>query len=273
MSAVKTSRPFQERFLDGYNRTQLNRAVQSVKPSQFSSLPKRCVTMALGLSLALTAVAVSLDRETSPPATRRTVPHLATGLQAAEQIAMHTSDRIRADYFLKHVPFGAIIYNAAKKHNVSPELVAAVARAESAFHPGARSNRGAIGVMQLVPRTGRWLGATDLTDPIQNIVAGAKYLRYLSDRFGGNEDHVIAAYNAGEGNVRRFDGVPPFNETRDYVERVHRFQRDLRARMSGQVTDARISEPRLPPYRERLTRPKIDIHWTTAEERRLRRAS
>src|SRR5205085_1147915 len=83
------------------------------------------------------------------------------------------------------------IYNEAKKNNVSPLLVAAVARAESSFHPTARSHRGAVGVMQLVPRTGRWLGATDLTDPTQNIVAGAKYLAYLSDSLGGNEDHLL----------------------------------------------------------------------------------
>jgi soluble lytic murein transglycosylase-like protein len=239
--------------------------------------------MALGVSLALGGIAVPLNRKAPPPATRRPAPHLATGLQTAEEIAVQlkvrvgsgvaaVSDEIRADFFLKQVPFGSIIYNAAKKNNVSPELVAAVARAESAFHPSARSNRGAVGVMQLVPRTGRWLGATDLTDPMQNIVAGAKYLRYLSDRFGGNEEHVIAAHNAGEGNVRRFDGVPPFNETRDYVERVHRFQRDLRAQMTGQVADASS-------YRERFetrparSRPKIDSHWTTPEERRVRRAS
>ena len=272
-NAVKTSRPFQERFLDGYNRSQLNRAVQNVKPSRFSSLPRNSLTMALGLSLALSGIAISLDRQTSPTANVRPVRHLATGLQTAQEIARHTSDRVRADFFGKHVPFGSVIYNAARKHNVSPELVAAVARAESAFHPAARSHRGAVGVMQLVPRTGRWLGVTDLTDPIQNIVAGTKYLRYLTDRFGGNEDHVIAAYNAGEGNVRRFDGVPPFNETRDYVERVHRFQRDLRAQMTGQVAEAGIGESRRTPYRERLTRPKIDIHWTTAAERRSRRAS
>lgn len=222
MQAIKTSRPFQERFLDGYSRKPL---------------------LALGISLAL-SIAVPLDRDAQPAATGRAVRHLATGLQAAVQLGIRgdtaASDHIRADFFLKHVPFGSVIYNAAKKHHVSPELVAAVARAESAFHPEARSHRGAVGVMQLVPRTGRWLGVTDLSDPIQNIVAGARYLRYLSDRFGGNEDHVIAAYNAGEGNVRRFDGVPPFNETRDYVERVHRFQRDLRARMTGRVSDFEI---------------------------------
>jgi len=187
------------------------------------------------------------------------------------------SDQIKADFFLKQVPFGSIIFNEAKKNNVSPELVAAVARAESSFHPTARSHRGAIGVMQLIPRTGRWLGATDLTDPTQNIVAGAKYLAYLSDRFGGNEDHVIAAYNAGEGTVRRFDGVPPFRETRDYVKRVHRFQRDLRAGMEGQVSDLGIGWSGPASYRQRLdamperSRSKIDIHWTTPEERRAQK--
>jgi hypothetical protein len=273
MNAPRTSRPFQERFLSGYYR----------KPLQLSSLPKKCATMALGVSLALGGISGPLSRKATPPAARRPAPHLAAGLQTAEEITVllkvsvgsgveAVSDEIKADFFLKQVPFGSIIYNAAKKNNISPELVAAVARAESAFHPSARSNRGAVGVMQLVPRTGRWLGATDLTDPMQNIVAGAKYLRYLSDRFGGNEDHVIAAYNAGEGNVRRFDGVPPFNETRDYVERVHRFQRDLRTQMTVQVADASS-------YRERFetmparSRPKIDIHWTTPEERRVRRAS
>jgi hypothetical protein len=254
VNAVKTSRPFQERFLDGCSR----------KPF-----------LALGISFAL-SIAVPLNRIGERPSTDGPIRHLATGLQAAVQTAIsgetQASDHIRADFFLKHVPFGSVIYDAARKHHVSPELVAAVAHAESAFHPGARSHSGAVGIMQLVPRTGRWLGVTDLADPIQNIVAGAKYLRYLSDRFGGNEDHVIAAYNAGEGNVRRFDGVPPFNETRDYVERVHRFQRDLRAQMTGQVADASS-------YRERFaamparSRTKIDIHWTTPEERRLRRAS
>ena len=282
MPEVRTSRPFQERFLDGYNRSQLRRDVQKVRPVA-GSLPKKCATMALGLSLALGGLAVSLNHEAQPAAPGRKAPHLARGLQTAVEIAGElklqvddtvaaASDQIRADFYLKQVPFGSIIYNAAKKNHISPELVAAVARAESAFHPAARSPRGAVGVMQLVPRTGRWLGAKDLTDPTQNIVAGAKYLRYLSDRFGGNEDHVIAAYNAGEGNVRRFDGVPPFNETRDYVARVHRFQRDLRAQMTGQVAEATPFIERVDTMPQR-SRQKIDIHWTTPNERRLRRAS
>jgi len=278
MHDARTSRPFQERFLDGYHRSQLRRDVENVKPLQLGSLRNKYATMALGLSLAVGGITAPLNICQALDA-----PQLAWGLRTAEESAAQrtavtaTSDQKRADFFLKHVPFGRIIYNEAKKNNVSPELVAAVARAESSFHPGARSQRGAIGLMQLIPRTGRWLGATDLTDPRQNIVAGAKYLGYLSDRFGRNEDHVIAAYNAGEGNVRRFGGVPPFSETRDYIQRIHRFQRDLRARMEGQVTDAGIGWSGQAFYLHRLdamperSRPKIDIHWTTPEERRAQK--
>ncbi len=291
MHDPRTSRPFQERFLDGYNRWQLRRDVENVKPLQFGSLRKKYATMALGFSLALGGFAVPLNLYQSIDGDGRRntpAPQLTRDLQTAEVIGVQlksrvdrgfaaVSEQIRAHFFLKQVPFGSIIYNEAKKNNVSPELVAAVARAESSFHPTARSQRGAVGLMQLIPRTGRWLGATDLTDPTQNIVAGAKYLGYLSDRFGGNEDHVIAAYNAGEGNVRRFGGVPPFSETRDYIQRVHRFQRDLRARMEGQVSDLGIGWSGPASYRQRLDamperpRPKIDIHWTTPEERRAQK--
>jgi soluble lytic murein transglycosylase-like protein len=136
------------------------------------------------------------------------------------------------------VPFGSIIYQEAKKNNLRPELVAAVVQAESKFRPAARSGSGAIGLMQLVPRTGRWMGARDLTNPAQNISAGAKYLRYLHDRFNGNETKVIAAYNAGEGNVLRFNGVPPFHETRAYVTKVRSFEEDFHSRISNRVADA-----------------------------------
>ena len=259
MNTPKTSRPFEERFLDGYNRAQLRRDVQKVRP---------IATVALGVSLALGGLALPLNQHQAVDNARvldTPAPKIVIAVQVETGVA--------AAFFVKHVPFGSIIYSEAKRNNLSPFLLAAVARAESAFHPTARSQRGAIGVMQLIPRTGRWLGATDLTDPTQNIVAGAKYLAYLTDRFGGREDHVIAAYNAGEGNVRRFDGVPPFKETRDYVDRVHRYQRDLQARMEGRVSD--LGTGFLPAsYRQRLpetSSPKIDIHWTTAEERRMQK--
>jgi soluble lytic murein transglycosylase-like protein len=82
------------------------------------------------------------------------------------------------------------------------------------------------------------MGARDLHNPAQNISAGAKYLKYLHDRFNGNETAVIAAYNAGEGNVKRFNGVPPFRETRRYVQRVRNFENEFQNRVQNRVDEA-----------------------------------
>ncbi len=127
---------------------------------------------------------------------------------------------IRRDFFQNAVPFGDIIHEKAQKYDVDPALVAAVMETESRFRTNARSQVGARGLMQLMPRTGRWMGANNLYDPEQNVEAGTKYLKYLSQRFDGNLNKTIAAYNAGEGNVKRYNGVPPFRETRQYVKKV-----------------------------------------------------
>jgi hypothetical protein len=127
---------------------------------------------------------------------------------------------IRREFFTNAVPFGDIIHAKAQKYDVDPSLLAAVVETESAFRSHARSQVGARGLMQLMPRTGRWLGARNLYNAEQNVDAGAKYLKYLNGRFDGNLTKTIAAYNAGEGNVRRYNGVPPFRETRSYVKRV-----------------------------------------------------
>jgi len=127
---------------------------------------------------------------------------------------------IRREFFSNAVPFGDLIHEKAEKYDVDPALVAAVVETESRFRSGARSQVGARGLMQLMPRTGRWLGASNLYDPEQNVEAGTKYLSYLTQRFDGNLKKTIAAYNAGEGNVRRYKGVPPFRETRSYVKSV-----------------------------------------------------
>jgi soluble lytic murein transglycosylase-like protein len=161
--------------------------------------------------------------------------------EAPKKLAVVT-DSVREEFFNKEVPFGSIIYQEAKKNNIRPELIAAVVQAESKFKPTARSGAGAVGLMQLVPKTGRWMGARDLTNPSQNISAGAKYLKYLHERFNGNETKVIAAYNAGEGNVKRFNGVPPFNETRKYVNKVQNFERDFHNRVESRVTDLATSD-------------------------------
>ena len=127
---------------------------------------------------------------------------------------------IRKEFFANAVPFGDIIHAKAQKYDVDPALVAAVVETESRFQSHARSGVGARGLMQLMPRTGRWMGARNLYNAEQNVDAGAKYLRYLNQRFDGNLTKTLAAYNAGEGNVRRYNGVPPFRETRSYVKRV-----------------------------------------------------
>jgi soluble lytic murein transglycosylase-like protein len=129
---------------------------------------------------------------------------------------------IRAEFFAETMPYGQLIHEKSQKYGVDPALVAAVIEQESRFKPRARSQVGARGLMQLMPRTGRWMGAQNLYDPEQNIDAGVRYIKYLNARFNGDLKKTIAAYNAGEGNVKRYQGVPPFRETRQYVKRVMR---------------------------------------------------
>src|ERR1051325_4095808 len=291
----KTPRPFQQRFLDGYDRHELRQEVQKVKPRRLSGLRKKYASWALGGALAIGGMGIPLkvgkmlqDTQTTTAAAQRppaadnapepekaTTIQIASDLNAAQQISSQVTsgvanaaqdvaetvtptsvaqdvaktvaeapqklgvmtEQVKEAFFKDQVPFGSIIYGEAKKNNSPPELAAAAAHTESNVVPAARSGAGAVGLMQLVPRTGRWLGARNLTDPAQNIMAGAKYLRYLSDRFGGNMTKAIAAYNAGEGNVRRFGGVPPFRETRNYVNRVQDFQRDLGAQLDNHIAE------------------------------------
>lgn len=130
------------------------------------------------------------------------------------------NDSIRREFFAEEIPYGELIYEKAKKYDVDPALVAAVIEQESRFKPRAKSHVGARGLMQLMPRTGRWMGARNLYDPEQNVDAGVKYIKYLNKRFKGDLKKTIAAYNGGEGNVMRYRGVPPFRETRQYVKKV-----------------------------------------------------
>jgi soluble lytic murein transglycosylase-like protein len=134
-----------------------------------------------------------------------------------------TLDGFKRDYYRRYVPYGEIIFREAEKNNLSPELVAAMVHTESDFRPLLVSNKSAQGLKQIVPGTARLLGISNPFDPQQNIAAGTRYYRYLLDRFD-NEAIALAAYNAGEGNVERFGGIPPFQETRDYVAKVNRRQ-------------------------------------------------
>lgn len=121
-------------------------------------------------------------------------------------------------------PWSRQIFETARRHYVNPAVVAAVVRAESAFDPRAVSRKGARGLMQLMPATARrfGVGPEDIFDPARNLDAGVRYLRWLLDRFDGALHLALAAYNAGEGTVDRYGGVPPYRETRSYIRRIYR---------------------------------------------------
>jgi soluble lytic murein transglycosylase-like protein len=127
-----------------------------------------------------------------------------------------------SSYGVPKTPFGKQIYKVASRFALNPLLIAAVVEAESDFNPRAISRKGARGLMQVLPATARRFGyrRRDLLNPGKNLEAGARYLRWLFDRFGDDALRVLAAYNAGEGSVDRFGGLPPFAETRDYVQRI-----------------------------------------------------
>jgi hypothetical protein len=109
---------------------------------------------------------------------------------------------------------------AAERHGIDPALVRAIVHAESAFDPNALSNKGAQGLMQLMPATAERFGVSDAFTPAQNIDGGTRYLAWLLKRFDGDPRLAAAGYNAGEGSVDRYGGVPPFEETQRFVERV-----------------------------------------------------
>ena len=117
------------------------------------------------------------------------------------------------------------------KYNVNASLIKAVVAKESCFNPKAKSHVGAIGLMQLMPATARWLEVKQPENPIQNLSGGVRYLAQLRKRFGGDE-LALAAYNAGPANVERYHGIPPFDETENYVDDVMHFYRGYAATTS-----------------------------------------
>jgi len=120
------------------------------------------------------------------------------------------------------------VARAAKRHNLHPALLFAVMKAESSFNPVVVSKAGAVGLMQLVPETAMRHGVRNLYDTNENVAGGARHLRYLLDRFHGNTRLALAAYNAGERKVDRYRKIPPYKETRDYVQKVLGYYRDYR---------------------------------------------
>jgi hypothetical protein len=114
------------------------------------------------------------------------------------------------------------ISQAGEKHHIDPDFITSVVRAESGFHPRAVSPKGARGLMQLMPQTATGLGVKDSFDTNENVQAGTQYLRQLLEKFDYDAVKALAAYNAGPDRVTRYHGVPPYSETRNYVNRIVR---------------------------------------------------
>jgi len=138
------------------------------------------------------------------------------------QLAAHQDPQLfRAD----PTTYDRLIRRVASQYAVDFALVKAVMHVESGFNPYAKSHKGALGLMQLMPTTAQRYGIHDVYDPVNNIVAGVRHLKYLLEMFNHKYKLALAAYNAGENAVTRYRGIPPYRETQDYVRKVMRYQK------------------------------------------------
>ena len=137
------------------------------------------------------------------------------------QIYSNTANSVQTttDYTSKS-KIKELISRVSQKHGVDEKLVNALVKKESGFNPQAKSKVGAMGLMQLMPATAKGLGVTNPMDPEQNVEGGVKYLKSMLDKYNGNIILALAAYNAGPGAVDKYDGVPPYKETQNYVKSI-----------------------------------------------------
>jgi soluble lytic murein transglycosylase-like protein len=134
--------------------------------------------------------------------------------------------------------YSAIIKQAGQRHGVEAALIKAIIMAESSYNPRAVSNRGAAGLMQLMPTTALSMGIKDRFDPVHNIDGGVRYFKKMLVRFDGDTRLALAAYNAGARKVRRYNGIPPFKTTRTYIDKVFQYYeryKDLENDASNEV--------------------------------------
>jgi len=185
-------------------------------------------------NLLLTSLAIALPHQPhlAPSNPRTTAPsHLRTVALShliTVQPLLRADVTTSIDSFVAVPPFKAyedVIQEAAVVHDVDPRLIRSVMQMESAFNPFAVSRAGALGLMQLMPELATELDVADPFDPRENIMAGTQYLRRLLDQYNGNITLTLASYNAGATNVARYGGVPPFEETQNYVVGVRNLLR------------------------------------------------
>ena len=176
------------------------------------------------MTIPLTRIDRIVDDEVAPPAVVAEVKKIIEEEGGIFPKRSWRYDAKRGPIFRSK--YDTVIVEAAKKFDVDAALVSAVIKAESDFNPREYSNKGAQGLMQLMPGTAVRFGVSNAWDPVANIYGGVRYLRWLLETFDGNADYAVAAYNAGEGNVWKYNGVPPFRETINYVNRIARHIRE-----------------------------------------------
>ena len=193
-------------------------------------------------------------------------PPGARGRASVRSYAVPRSEVVRATRYAAADRAGAyddLILEHAQRNGVRADLVRAVVQVESAFNPYARSPKGALGLMQLMPATIQQFGVNNPFNPKENVRAGVAYLRQLLDRYQNNEELALAAYNAGPGAVDKHgQTVPPYAETRNYVKQV--------GLLTGQATGHRSRRPHLQGHRRRRWPPSRPLHRQEAVIRPLR---
>ena len=212
-------------------------SVGVVRPSRAVRLAS-VVALGLGIGVPLAGAAVSSPspepaRRLEMPGVERSAPALPempkpdlsalAPIRPTAETEAAAIEPIEPELAREPEEIDSLILEFSRRFAVEPALVKAVIHAESRFDPKARSRKGAIGLMQLMPRTARMYGVRRLTDPRENLRAGVQHLKKLLGRHE-QLSHVIAAYNAGSPTVRRYRGIPPFRETRTYVTRVLRYR-------------------------------------------------
>ncbi|HEX5308107.1 MAG TPA: lytic transglycosylase domain-containing protein [Solirubrobacteraceae bacterium] len=160
------------------------------------------------------------------PATANVQPSFAESLRAAGAVPASTPTTTTGGQ--AGGEYEALVQQAAVRNGVDPAVLHGLIQQESGFDPSSTSSAGAQGLTQLMPETAASLGVTEPLNPAQSIEGGARYLSQMLAQFGGNTTEALAAYNAGAGAVRQYEGVPPYPETQDYVEKVLAYAQSYR---------------------------------------------
>jgi hypothetical protein len=192
---------------------------------------------ALSLGLSVTITDVKLPAETNRGRGRLNHPISGNAIFADDTFSGHDGSEISdlsASVYVPQaepevLPYDQVIHEAAGRYDVDADLIQAIIMAESQFNPSAKSKKGAKGLMQLMPVTADALDVANIYSPEENVNAGVRHFRWLLDRFDGDLKRALAAYNAGVQNVLRYDGVPPYPETRAYVTRVLEYYAAIKA--------------------------------------------